>query len=118
MLTPVKDTPETTTAITGTIVMAIFNFCPFFFAFVLWRHRESLHLKRTQERIGAMYFALNPEKPFVGTYSVIFLLRRSFFVLITFTLWEHPNMQVELMLFSTLLYVCYIGCSDIHMTPV
>ena len=61
---------------------------------------------------------MNPEKPFVGTYSVIFLLRRSFFVLITFKLWEYPSMQVELMLYSTLLYVCYISSSSFHMTPI
>ena len=118
MLTPVKEAPESSTVTTGTIMMVILNFCPFFFAFVLWKYRGRLHLQRISTRISAMFFMMNPEKPYVGTYSVIFLLRRSFFVLITFTLWEHPSMQVELMLYSTLLYVCYIGCSNFHMTPI
>ena len=61
---------------------------------------------------------MNPEKPFVGTYPVIFLLRRSFFVLITFKLWEYPSIQVDLMLYSTLLYVCYISSSNFYMTPM
>lgn len=56
-----------------------------------------------------MYFSLCPDRPYIGSYSVVFLVRRSFFVLAYFTLYYYPSMQVEIMLYSTLLYVCYIS---------
>ena len=51
MLTPVKQAPEKNTFITGTIVMIVLNICPFFFAFILWRFRGRLHIKKTRKRI-------------------------------------------------------------------
>ena len=51
MLTPVKQAPETSTYITGTILISVLNICPFFFAFILWRYRGKLHIERTRKRI-------------------------------------------------------------------
>ena len=56
-----------------------------------------------------MYELHNAEKPYVGTYSVVFLVRRILFVAVTFVLFWHPGLQVELMMYGTLGYLCYIA---------
>ena len=50
----------------------------------------------------------------MGTYPVIFLLRRSFFVIITFTMLELPSLQVHTFIVSALLYLCYIAQQRFH----
>jgi len=54
----------------------------------------------------------------VGTYPVIFLLRRSFFVAITFAMMFYPSLQVQLMIYSTLGYLCYISLQRFHESPL
>lgn len=52
----------------------------------------------------------------MGTYSVIFLLRRSFFIAVTYVLYSYPSMQVECMLYSTLIYIVYISQMGFYET--
>ena len=47
---------------------------------------------------------------------MVFLERRSLFILITFVGNKHPGMQVLSMMTLTLLYVCYIGHMHLHET--
>ena len=62
-----------------------------------------------KEKIGSLYPGLNGAKSGVGTYSTVFLLRRSIFVVITFALFQFPEIQVLSMLCLTLLYISYIA---------
>ena len=43
-------------------------------------------------------------------------MRRSIFVLITFSLFNYPGLQVQLMIYMTLLYIIYIGHQDFYET--
>ena len=79
------------------------------FAWVLWCNRKQLGHKEVKDKIGAMYFALDPEKPYVGTYVIVYLFRRSLFVVVTFSLYYRPGLQVPSMLYMSLLQVSYIS---------
>lgn len=50
-------------------------------------------------------------------YSIVFLLRRSLFVAITFALFDQPGIQIQLMTFMTVLYVIYLGYQYFYLTP-
>ena len=50
------------------------------------------------------------------SYSTVFLLRRSIFVAITFALFEKPGIQIQLMTFSTVIYIIYLGYQDFYYT--
>ena len=81
---------------------------PFLFGWVLYANRNTLSSANIKSKIGAMYFSLLPDRPYIGSYSVVFLMRRSLFVFAYFALYYYPSMQVQIMLYSTLLYICYI----------
>ena len=42
------------------------------------------------------------------SYPIVFLLRRSLFVLITFSLFKYPGIQINVFIYSSLLYIIYI----------
>ena len=44
-----------------------------------------------KQKIGAMYEHHNPVKAYVSTYSVVFLVRRTLFVAVTFGLYWYPG---------------------------
>ena len=62
------------------------------FGWVLYVNRQNLHKPEIEKKIGTMYFGLNSEKPKVWTYVVVFLLRRSLFVLVTFSMYHLPSL--------------------------
>lgn len=69
-----------------------------------------------QDKIGVLYAGFLAEKPYVGTYSVVFLVRRNIFIFVTFLLLKQPGLQVQLMLIMTTLYLCYISQVRFHAT--
>ena len=64
-----------------------------------------------------MYEHHNALKPYVTTYSVVFLVRRSLFVIMTFSLYLMPAFQVQLMLCMTLFHLCYLSRIRFHQSP-
>ena len=64
---------------------------PAFLGCVLWRNRKQLHKQPVKQKIGTLYFGFLPNKPYVGTYSVVFLMRRNCFIFVTFLLLKHPS---------------------------
>ena len=90
------------------MTLVILNAAPFAFAWTLWKNRHKLKEPEVKLKIGALYELHDANRKYVGTYPVIFLLRRSFFVTITFTMVEHPSLQVHAFIVSALLYLCYI----------
>ena len=89
--------------------MIILNLCPILFYIIIWRNKYYLNKKDVKEKIGSLYAGLNGDKSRVGTYSTVFLLRRSIFVAMTFALFQFPEIQVLSMLCFTLLYISYIA---------
>ena len=99
------------------VIIALSLLSPILFGYVLWKNKDNLHKPETKTKIGAMYFGLDDLKPRAGLYSIIFLLRRSLFVAVTFLLYSNPGLQVEFMTYPTLAYVCIISHLDVHETP-
>ena len=74
-------------------------------------------LLATKQSIGALYEHFNANKPYVGTYSVVFLVRRSLFVLTSFALYRVPGCQIQVMLAMTVVYLCYISRQEFYQSP-
>ena len=100
--TLLKPEKETGFIVFASIMLAVFNLAIFLISAALWRNRENLSHPNIKNQIGALYELHDATRPLVGTYSVIFLLRRSFFVMITFLMYSYPSLQIEIMLYSTL----------------
>ena len=49
-------------------------------------------------------------------YQFVFQVRRSLFIAITFALFDKVGLQLHLMIAMTVLYIAYLGYSDIHLT--
>ena len=79
--------PESTgVRVFSAVMIILLQLSAVLFAVVLWRNRDRLSANAVKQKIGTMYFGLESKKPRVGTYSVIYLCRRSLFVYLTFVL--------------------------------
>ena len=105
------------TTIAALTALIAFSLSPLLFGCVLWRNRKRLQEPEVKTKIGAMYFGLNEKKPRVSFYSIVFLLRRSAFIAVTFLLFARPGLQVEFMAYPTLAYICFISHLNVHETP-
>lgn len=52
---------------------------------------DRLHEEDVRKKIGTLYQTVDPRHPGSLWYSIVFLVRRSAFVLITFTLYKFPG---------------------------
>jgi hypothetical protein len=59
---------------------------PVVFAVVLFRRRKDLWRPSVKAEIGSMYLGLNTDKLSALAYTIVFMVRRSFFVVIMFFL--------------------------------
>ena len=106
--TVLKPEKDLSFIIVASFMLFLLNAAVVLIAVALYRNRTNLNHPNVKSQIGALYELHDSERPFVGTYSVAFLGRRSFFVAVTFLLYNHPGIQIEIMLYSTLLYMSYI----------
>ena len=104
---------------------------------VLTKHRKRLDSEHTQAAFGALYENLNVEyvrkprllvssakevrggkRPALGTlcYPLVYLVRRTAFVAVTFLLFNQPSLQLYLMIHSSLLYIFYICTFPLYRT--
>ena len=102
--------------IQGAAIIGFLTLCPLIFLCVLARNRRNLAAVPVKTKISAMYFSLNPEKTSLISYSPVFLVRRSLFIVATFVLYQYPSMQVEVMLYTTLFYITFITQMSFYET--
>ena len=84
-----KEDAEETTTVQMTIaaaILVILNLCPFLFCSISAMNWKKLNKPEIKSKVGTLYNGLKAEKYYVMSYSVVFLIRRSLFVTITFTL--------------------------------
>ena len=96
----------------ASLILAVLNSFPFLFSFIVWRNQANLEKTEIRDKIGTLYNGLKPRNTSVMLYSFIFLVRRSLFIAITFALFEHPGLQLLLMLQKTLFYIMYLGYAE------
>ena len=58
------------------------------------------------------------QKIYPVSYAIIFLLRRSLFIFITFYLYNFPGIQIQLFIYSSVLYIIYLNSHRIYELPV
>ena len=89
---------------------------PVIFAWVMWENYENLDAPSIRRKIGTMYddVYLKDDHTYGLSYSVVFLVRRSLFVWISFLLFDHPPLQLQAFFFSSILYICYLSSNRIY----
>ena len=114
-----KETTEETSSSSKAVsigILVVLNLCPLLFYTIVKRNDTNLDKKEIQAKIGTLYSGLNAKKRSVSTRALVFLLRRSLFVGITFGLFSQPGLQVHFMIFMTMLYIIYLGYQDYYET--
>lgn len=94
-------------------IIGFFNLMPIVFIVVLRRLRPRLHEEGVKKKIGNMYSTVDPKYTGSLYYNVVFLTRRSLYVLITYSLFNYPGIQIQSFIYVTLLYLIYL-----HHFPV
>ena len=108
----VKEVYQPTTdmqLVIASVILAALNLCPFLFCFVFVKNRKQLNEPNIIRKFGTLYNGLNAKNQQVMSYSIVYLVRRSLFVAITFALFESPGVQLQLMVFMTVMYLVYLG---------
>ena len=98
--------------------MVIFlSLAPFGFLSLLLVKFKTLWRPSSRASIGSLYLGIKDNsKSAAATYTPLFLLRRSFFVILTFASAHQPNLQVHFFIYSSLWYVIYLGHALPHET--
>jgi hypothetical protein len=73
------------------IVLLIFNVMPVVFSLLLFCSNENLDSDAGRDKYGTLYATVDINKRGSGSYIVVYLLRRSFFVLVTFVFYDYPG---------------------------
>ena len=87
---------ETSQGILAIFLMTLFTICPLLFALVLYRNNDNLHKQAMRAKIGTMYPGVWLEEDennrFQLSLIIVFLVRRSIFVALTFSLYDYPSL--------------------------
>ena len=96
-------------------IIVLFWFWPIIFASVMYQNYSNLGTERIKTKIGTMYpdVLLKTNHTFSLSLTIVFLLRRFLFVLITFTLYDHPVIQIQLFILNSIFYIIYLGSARI-----
>ena len=109
-----KVIPDRMNMIFPSIMLLALLSCPFIFYRAMMKNRDNLDVPSVKARIGTLYLGLRADREYVISYSLVFILRRVVFVLITFALFDYPGIQVQALIYSSLLYIIYIGHTSFH----
>ena len=76
------------------LILLTFNIMPLVFYCTMMRRslRNRIHESSVMDRYGNMYANVDPRHTSSLFYNIIFLVRRTLFVVITFTLFDYPGM--------------------------
>ena len=107
-----KEIVQGSIAITILILTTLIPIC---FGIILYKNFKILNLLSVNKRFGSMYSgAYLDDSVYPLTYSIVYLVRRILFVLLTFSLRNYPGIQVQVFIFSSVLYIIYLNFSRIY----
>lgn len=75
------------------LILALILTSPIASSLIIYLNKRRLDLPSTKEKIGSLYLGIRNNLPgsfWALAYSTIYILRRQFFVIIMFTLPQHP----------------------------
>ena len=116
-----------TLAVPITMIIGM-NSCVFVFIFVLKRNKNELDTEECKAKYGQLYQTIavkyeEKERSILNLtaesskslpkwstllYPIVFLVRRAIFVAITFLLFKHPGIQIQLFIYCSLMYIIFI----------
>ncbi len=103
--------------IIGGVVVIFLSLAPFAFLSLLLVKFKTLCRPSSRASIGSLYLGIKDDsKSAAAAYTPLFLLRRSFFVMLTFASAQQPNLQVHFFIYLSLWYVIYLGHALPHET--
>lgn len=100
---------QLTQGLVAIFTVLVFVTLPSFFICVMYKNRENLDLLSVRKRIGTLYSGLHTDSKVSLAYTIVFLLRRSLFCFFTFGMTNIPGIQVQVFIFSSVLYVIYLN---------
>ena len=60
-------------------------------------------------KIGNLYAGYRTDRPYIEFYSLVFFIRRSLFIVISFTLLKYPGIQLMVFLQLNVFYIIFVG---------
>lgn len=115
VITLTKDDPDKTKHIFwSTFLIFIYTASPVFFVNLMLQYQKELADEKLRGKIGTLYAGLRPEVRSNISYTPVFMLRRVFFVILTFGLLHVPGVQIQVFIFSNVLYIIYMNYCVVH----
>ena len=84
----------TGSVIIALIELAFFCVCPILFRYILHRNRLDLEKPSMRGKIGSLYLGLREDRQGALMYSSVFMVRRLFFIMLTFGVSSVPCLQI------------------------
>ena len=97
------------------------NLLPLLFARVLYKHRDSLDSKEKKEKFGTLYQGLSlketpPKKLHIWIHPMIFMFRRTLFIVLSVVLFDHPVLQMAGHCLLTLATAIYLSTDSLFVS--
>jgi hypothetical protein len=77
-------------AVAALVELSIFCICPFLFRYILYKNKINLAKPSMHGKIGSLYLGLKEESAGALMYSSVFMVRRLFFIMLTFAVSAVP----------------------------
>ena len=89
---------------------------PLIFALVIYQNFSDLERLSIDNKIGSMYVGIHlvDKTIYPLSYTIVFLLRRTLFAVLTFTLFNYPTLQILAFIMSSMMYVIYLNSQRIY----
>ena len=101
------------------LCVAILYACPFVFGYTMFSRTSDLPYRPFVKKYGTMYQGiwLEEDSVYALSYTIVFQLRRILFVGLMFLLQDYPGIQIQLFIYSSVLYVIYLNWFRIYELP-
>ena len=108
----------TINAILCILLLTIISLIPFIFMRILYKNRKILHKTRVRKKLGSMYLGIRTKNSIQYSYTMVFLIRRMIYAILTATCLQNPNICIHIFLFSNIMYLVYFNYARSHDTDV
>ena len=119
MAFPVLSLDNTKSKINTVISITLLTFLvlsPFIFQCILYKKRRTLNDEAVKKKFGSLYLGIRTSSASEFAYSMVFLIRRLLYSVITVSCLQNPNICIHVFLLTNVLYIDYLGYSRPHDT--
>ena len=111
-----SETNDIAQAVVAITILALLASAPVVFALILYKNYENLNWLSIQKKFGSAYMGVYLESMDIYplSYSIIFQMRRMCFVLLTFALFNYPGIQIQVFIYTSVLYIIYLNFRRIY----